>query len=341
MPVTRRAMLKAAAALPLAAGLGPEKPALGMVIHSFAVRRGDKSFADPIRFLEYCRGLGVGAAQVGLGIRDEAYADQLRSRAEATGMALEGIVALPRDDADLDRFDAELRTARHAGVTILRTVALSGRRYETFDSAAAFRRFREQSRHRLEMAMPGAVRHGIRLAVENHKDFRASELLDLLRGLPAETVGVCLDTGNSIALLEEPHEVVEQLAPRAFTTHFKDMAVEESPDGFLLAEVPLGEGYLDLPRIVTVLRRANPAIRFNIEMITRDPLSVPCLAESYWTTLPDLPAAELARAMKAVRANRPPRPLPRISGLPPAEQLRAEDEHNRRCVEFARARLDV
>ena len=51
-------------------------------------------------------------------------------------MYLEGIVALPRDEADLDRFEAEIRTAKRAGATVVRTVMLSGRRYETFDSAA-------------------------------------------------------------------------------------------------------------------------------------------------------------------------------------------------------------
>ncbi len=53
--------------------------------------------------------------QVGLGIRDEAGSRELRERAEAASMYLEGIAALPRDDADLGRFEAELRTARQAG----------------------------------------------------------------------------------------------------------------------------------------------------------------------------------------------------------------------------------
>ncbi len=55
-------------------------------------------------------------------------------------------------------------------------------------------------------------------------------------------------------------EVVETLAPRAFTTHFKDMGLEEYRQGFLLAEVPLGTGILDLPRVVRALRR--PRRRF-------------------------------------------------------------------------------
>ena len=36
------------------------------------------------------------------------------------------------------------------------------------------------------------------------------------------------------------------------------MGVEEYADGFLLSEVPLGEGILDLKGMVAALRKANP-----------------------------------------------------------------------------------
>ena len=132
----------------------------------------------------------------------------------------------------------------------MRTVLLSGRRYESFNDIAAFRRFADSSAQALKLAGPVVARHDIRLAVENHKDWRADELIRLLKQTGNDHVGVCLDTGNSIALLEDPMEVVEALAPLAFTTHFKDMALEEYRDGFLLSEVPLGTGILDLPRAV-------------------------------------------------------------------------------------------
>ena len=91
----------------------------------------------------------------------------------------------------------------------------------------------------------------------------------------------------------------------AFTTHLKDMGVEEYDRGFRLAEVPLGAGVLDLPRIVRTLRAARPEIPLNLEMITRDPLDVPCLDDRYWATFPDLPGRHLARALAYVRAHPP------------------------------------
>jgi sugar phosphate isomerase/epimerase len=320
----------------------------GLVIHSYAVRTAaDRSlpaadrFSDPGRFLAHGRSLGVGGVQVAIGIRGDRDADALRSRAEAASMFLEGIVALPRHDADLDRFEAEIRTAKRAGARVVRTVMLQGRRYETFTTPAAFRRFAEESAHSVTLAAPVVARQGVRLAVENHKDWRADELIALLKRLSNGHVGVCLDTGNSIALLEDPMDVVEALAPWAFTTHFKDMGLEEYRDGFLLAEVPLGTGVLDLPRVVRTLRAAAPDLRFNIEMITRDPLLVPCVTGRYWETFPDLPGRHLARPLRLVRNHVPGRPLPRISPLPQEAQLRAEDENVSRCLTFARERLGL
>src|SRR5262249_33207890 len=160
-----------------------------------------------------------------------------------------------------------------------------------------FRAFTRQARQELQWAKPILARHKVRLAVENHKDYRAAELADLMRGLGSEHLGVCVDLGNNLALLDDPVQTVEVLAPWALPCHRKDMAVAESPDGFLLSEVPLGEGILDLKRLVTILRRARPGIRFNLEMITRDPLRVPCLAETYWATLGEVPARDLARTL--------------------------------------------
>ncbi|MBX6313026.1 MAG: sugar phosphate isomerase/epimerase [Isosphaeraceae bacterium] len=347
--MNRRDFLAACAGIgPALAASPPERTSLGVVIHSYGMRlaadraRGaGQGIAHPLGFLDYCRSLGAGGVQVEIGVRDTAYATRLREATERAGMYLEGSIRLPRDHTDLDRFAAEVRTASAAGASVLRTVLLSGRRYETFNSAAAFREFAERSWRSLTLAEPIVARHDLKLAVENHKDWRADELVAILKRLDSQHVGTCVDTGNSIALLEDPYEVIEALAPRALAVHLKDMAVAEYADGFLLAEVPLGEGFLDLNRIIRTLRGANSSIRFSLEMITRDPLKVPCLTEKYWATFEDLPGRYLARTLALVRAHASQRPLPMVSGLDPEEKIRIEDENVRRCLDFAKTRLGL
>lgn len=322
---------------------------LGMTIASYWVRAsvGKKPpaeaagvrFATPIEQLEYTRRLGAVGYQLGLEPWDAASAQQLRTTAESWGMYLEGQTALPWQAADLDAFEARLVAARRAGIGIVRTVAMSGRRYESLGSVDDFRAFRTRALHALERAEPIARRHGIRLAVENHKDWRVDEQVDVLRRLSSEFIGATLDFGNNIALLEDPLAVARQLAPYVLTTHFKDMAVAPADDGFVLSEVPLGRGWLDLKSMIDVCRAANPAIRLNLEMITRDPLPIRCLTPGYWATLDKVPAARLAEALRAVRDHPPSSPLPRTTGLSLDGQLALEEANNLECLEWARINL--
>ena len=348
MSWTRREMLTAGAASLV--GLEsrsdqPEsisRPTMGVVIHSYWNRRAadkERRFDDPFTFLDYCRSIGAGGVQTSLGVRDDAYAAKLHDLLTTHKLYLEGSIALPRDRDDVERFTAEVRSAKRCGATLFRTVLMNGRRYEVFDSGETFRKFFEQARQALTLARPIVEKHEVRMAVENHKDLQAPDLLDLIKKHDSPFVGVCLDTGNNIALLEAPGETVELLAPHVMTTHIKDMGVEEYADGFLLAEVPLGTGFLDVPKLVAALRRGRPALRLNLEMMTRDPLKVPCLTSKYWATLENIPGRRLAAMLALVRA-KAKAPLPRISELSKEKQLQREDENVRLCLRYARENFE-
>ncbi len=255
-------------------------------------------------------------------------------------MFLEGSVSLPKERSDVERFEAALRTAKQAGAKVIRT-AIGGRRYEQFDNAGQFEAFAERSLKSLQLAEPVATRQRMRLAIENHKDWRIDQMLDRLKRLGSEYVGVCVDTNNSFALLEDPMAVVEAYAPVGFAAHLKDMAVAEYEDGFLLADVPLGQGLLDLPRMVRILRKARPEIQFSLEMATRDPLKVPCLTQKYWATFEDVPGSDLARTLRYVRENASPERLPKVNHLPLGEQVKLEEENIKRCLRYASKHLNL
>ena len=325
---------------------------LGVSSASFAIRNrfsrvaqtppGVAVFDGPVGFLEHCHRLQTVGVQISVrGWSERDLGKKLRAKAEALGMYLEGQISLPRTEADVERFDAEVAAAKEIGVTILRTVMLGGRRYENFNSAADWAAFGKSSWQRLTWAEPVAKKHGVKLALENHKDWRIDEMLAILKRISSKHVGVNLDTGNNLALLEDPHAVVEALAPHTITTHLKDMAVQEYEQGFLLSEVPLGEGFLDLKRIVATCEKANPHMRHNLEMITRNPLKVPCLTQRYWKTFGQRPVQDLIAALDRVRSNKPTAPLPSIAGKSPAEQVAYEQAHNARSVAYAHGHLKI
>ena len=119
------------------------------------------------------------------------------------------------------------------------------------------------------------------------------------------------------------------------------MAVSEYDRGFLLSEVPLGDGFLDLSRMIDTLKRHRADIRFNLEMITRDPLQVPCLAAKYWASSEGLAGKYLARTLNLVRRHKPRQPLPRIQGLSKDQQLELEEKNVQKCLAYAKEQLKL
>jgi sugar phosphate isomerase/epimerase len=339
----RREFLVASAAL--FAGIGRAEDVktspLGIVIHSYPVRSRDKGFTDPLNFLNFCHDRGAAGIQIGLGRLTTELAGVLRAQAEKLGMYVEGSTSPPKNKSDVERFEKEIVISKECGATVVRTVMLGTRRYETFHAEKDYTAFAEQARASLRMAEPIVAKHRVTLAVENHKDFRTDELIDLLKEISSEHVGVCVDTGNSIALLERPAETIAALAPFARSCHLKDMGVEESTDGFLLAEVPLGDGFLDVPAVVGTLKKAWPKLRFSLEMITRDPLRIPCLTDDYWSTLSHVPGRDLARTLAMVKKHAAKEPLPRTSKLSADDQRAAEDANVRRCLAVSREKLGI
>jgi 3-oxoisoapionate decarboxylase len=293
-------------------------------------------FRDPLTFCRYVHGLG--AARVQTPLRDT-EPTMMRAWAEDVGAGYEGEVRLPKSDADLAAFENEVRRTREAGATVARAVFTGGRRYEIFSTLEEYRAFHEQSRQILARIEPIARKHRLKIAIENHKDHTAAELAGLMREFSSEWIGVLVDTGNNLALLEDPAETIGTLAPFVMSVHLKDMALQAAEDGFLLSEVPLGTGMLDLAGIVGALRKGNPAIGVHLEMATRDPLHVPCLTDAYFATFPERRESHLEAAMERVKVNPSKGPVPAVEGKELAIVLAEEEANNRHCLAWMRERL--
>lgn len=289
-------------------------------------------FRDPLHFIEHCHQLGASGVQIGVSDwAKNGMVYRIRDKVEEYGMVLEGQISLPQKREELDEFTNTVKTAKEAGVRIFRTVTLGGRRYETFKSLKEWNEFRAHAWTRLTWAEPIMKKNGVQLALENHKDWRIEGMVDLMQRLSSEHIGVNLDTGNNISLLDGGMETVRALAPYTLSVHLKDMGVAEYQDGFLLSEVPFGEGFLDVRKIIQTCQRANPRVQFNLEMITRDPLKIPCLTEKYWATWETPRGEVLAEALDRVRRHSGTDPLPTISQLDPVAQVEAEETNNQKC----------
>jgi sugar phosphate isomerase/epimerase len=335
------AALAASAAMPALAAevsspLGTSQTALGHYLRALRAKAGGK--IDPIEVVDYVHGLGGGGVQFTVPL--DADLKKLRARLDKNRMFIQGdLDLLTRHLDDLPAFEQALKNYKALGADCVRVVCFVGRRYETFKSLQDYKDWQVTAIKSLDACLPIAERVGMPLAMENHKDRAVDEELTILEKYSSQHLGATVDFGNNIAMCDDPVDVVNKLAPYAKTTHMKNMAVQNYADGFLLSEVLFEDGFMDIPAMWAVLKKANPAIKPVHEMITRDPLKVPVLTDKYWTTWPDRPAKFLADTIRLVNANQSKKPLPIVSTLPPEAQALAEENNNRACFAWARTAL--
>ncbi len=128
-------------------------------------------------------------------------------------------------------------------------------------------------------ALPEYERTGIRLAVENHTETFADEIVWIVEQVNHPLVGACVDNINSFSVLESPEYSDKRLAPYAFCCHFCDNVLIRDQHGAHFIGVALGNGDIDCKKTLQALKEYAPdcfdRINFEVEWaIGDDPLEV-------------------------------------------------------------------
>lgn len=109
-------------------------------------------------------------------------------------------------------------------------------------------------------AVKVAEDYKIKMAVENHIDFTADEILQLIENVDSEYFGINFDTGNFLRLLDDPIAGMEKLAPYTYATHVKDLMPDKTAkptDWHFFAGVPVGQGLINNERLAQLLKAAD------------------------------------------------------------------------------------
>jgi len=125
----------------------------------------------------------------------------------------------------------------------------------------------------LRGAAPLAEAAGVRIAVENHCDSFSEEILWLLDRVNHPAIGACIDTVNALMVMEDPMTAIENLAPRAYTNHFRDDRIEIERWGYRLVGASVGEGDIDMQGAFRIFREQSVMRRINIETEMDIPLN--------------------------------------------------------------------
>jgi sugar phosphate isomerase/epimerase len=171
--------------------------------------------------------------------------------------------------------EGAIATAGHLGADIVK-VGMDMRRPRPFAASRFHPKVVEQLKmvaNQLKSAAPLAESRDIKLAVENHCDSFSEEILWLLDRVDHPAVGACIDTVNGLHVTEDPMTAIANLAPRAYTNHFRDDRIEFTRWGFKLVGAAVGEGDIDMRRAYELFREHSSMQRINIETELETPLN--------------------------------------------------------------------
>jgi sugar phosphate isomerase/epimerase len=149
----------------------------------------------------------------------------------------------------------------------------------------------------LKEVAPAAGRLGVRIGVENHQDATSDDLVRLCETVGDPAIGVTLDTGNPLAVAEDPVEFARRVLPHLVNVHLKDYRIVKAPGGFRLAHCAIGAGVVDFPALFDLFDR-KPEVRRNLEMAWLGERHVRVLEEGWWDGYPPRPARDIVAFLR-------------------------------------------
>ena len=182
------------------------------------------------------------------------------------------------------------------------------------------------------------VDSGIKLAVENHGgDLQAREMKRMVEAVGTDVMGVCLDSGNPVWMLEDPHMTLEMLLPYALTSHVRDSAVWKVPEGIAVRWVNMGDGNVDIDGWIRKFIEAKPNLPIIFEnLVSANPRIHAIYDPKFWDNWRQTPAWEFSRFL-AVAEKGTPKPATPLPAGKTAGQQRIDDLET--CVRYTRELL--
>jgi sugar phosphate isomerase/epimerase len=186
-----------------------------------------------------------------------------------------------------------IRCTKAVGASIIRfhlTPVLEGAR------AALGERWGEMVSHArdtLRRESPKLADAGLTLAIEDHQDFGSEELVALVEELGPH-VGITLDTGNPLAVGEDPVAFTRRAAHRIVHVHLKDYIAQFTDEGYRLIRCAIGDGCVPLAEILEVLREQTRPCAASIEPGALEARHIRLFTRDWWHGYPPRDARELA-----------------------------------------------
>lgn len=127
--------------------------------------------------------------------------------------------------------------------------------------------------------IPTIEKYGLKIAIENHCDLFADEVIWMVEQLNHPQIGACIDTMNPLNMTEGIRTAIEKMAPYAYCVHFCDTKIVVDPDGVHSYGCAIGQGSIDVVKVMNTLRDVAPPELDTIDLEIEVPLSMYTIEE--------------------------------------------------------------
>ena len=253
---------------------------------------------DAVGFMDAAAGMGAAGVELPLPATDDATVGRLRDALRARGMEVVTDF-LVIDGEPPEHFIEFLRASARLGARVVRATMSGVLCGDRRGLPGGWPARLEAVARRLREVLPEAQRLGLCVALENHQDATVDDffrLAEMVEGHPA--YGVCLDTGNPLAVGEGPVESAGRLAPLVRHVHLKDYTMHFCAEGYRLVRCAAGTGVIDFGAILEILRDNARGVTPGVEVAWQATRTIPVLDEGWWAQYPRRDAATLLPALR-------------------------------------------
>jgi sugar phosphate isomerase/epimerase len=279
----------------------------------------------PIQHLDFAAKWGVKLVHFSevrfLGGLEEDNLKQVRAHAEQLGIEVEiGMLSIcptskmfnPSQGTAEEQIARMIAAAKTVGSAIVRCV-LGSSADRTGD--IPLEAHIENTAKVLRNVRSRVVNAGLKIAIENHAgDMQAREVKTLIEAAGKEFVGSCLDSGNPVWAIEDPHLTLQTLAPYVLTSHVRDSAVWNTPQGAAVSWTRMGEGNIGMEDYIREFAAKCPGKPLSLEVIVTGPRIFNYRDPKFWDAYRATPAWEFARFLALVEKGTPRPAPPRVTG---------------------------
>ncbi len=227
----------------------------------------------------------------------------LRERVNGTGSKMISIVADfgPILDSDAAEFRSYLSVASSVGARVVRCIASNMLCGDRRGFTGGWEAHLEAVASRLTEILPTAEEAGISVAIENHQDVTSEDLWWLYEHSgKSAAFGTTLDTGNPLAVGEDPVAFARKVKPLLRHVHLKDYTIHFAPNGYRLVRCAAGVGVVDFPTILEIATQAECDITSSIEIAAQATRTIPVLEPDWWSHYPDAHLRSFPQALKVL-----------------------------------------